>query len=588
MLFARAVIILGIVIVPAAAQDAIRAIWAVSDGEKIERDDLANPNKPDNSAWDGAKVRLFGARNEIISFQLVVESGDDGIAELRAALPELRHGETGTAVIYAPPGEDPTDYRDRAIQVFSVNHMLVTEPTTASWIYFSGSPSAPIDQTGWKPVQLMPENARPGRGGFPVRVEPRQNHIFWFDIYLRRDLPPGIYAGTVQVTAGEETRAVPVTLEIFDFALPDENSMNAMVYYETSQPVLYMGRNLDDRFHRFAHRNRIELVHAYNVELASANLDRFNGSAFTPARGYEGPGEATGNRIVPASFYGPGSLYDDRDSAWRQSDQWMTFLERAIPGAMTFLYMPDEPAPAEFPRIRTIAENIHSNPGPGRRLPIFVTRGYTAELDGSIDIWCSGPRGYNIARAIEERANGRDYWVYNGGRPAGPAVVIDSPATDPRAMIWASFKHGIRTYFYWHGVHWRHNSQKSGERNQNVWANPITYDNRQPGRGGSYALGDGVLIYPGEERLHPEEDRGIAGPISTIQLANFRRGLQDHLYLTMARRLGLNELVDQALAAVTPKVFSDAGVVVGFAETGNAFEGMRYELARAIAKALRQ
>ena len=56
----------------------------------------------------------------------------------------------------------------------------------------------------------------------------------------------------------------------------------------------------------------------------------------------------------------------------------------------------------------------------------------------------------------------------------------------------------------------------------------------------------------------------------------------------MARNLGLNELVDQALAAVTPTVFSDAGVVVGFAETGNAFEGMRYELARAISTALRQ
>ena len=31
----------------------------------------------------------------------------------------------------------------------------------------------------------------------------------------------------------------------------------------------------------------------------------------------------------------------------------------------------------------------------------------------------------------------------------------------------------------------------------------------------------------------------MPGPISTIQLANFRRGLQDHQYLTLARRLGL-------------------------------------------------
>src|ERR1700741_859678 len=54
-------------------------IWAVNDGEKIERDDLNNPNKRANSAWDGRKVKIFGARNEIIAFQLIVEADQDGI-----------------------------------------------------------------------------------------------------------------------------------------------------------------------------------------------------------------------------------------------------------------------------------------------------------------------------------------------------------------------------------------------------------------------------------------------------------------------------------------------------------------------------
>lgn len=571
----------------AAAQDAIRAVWAVNDGEKIARDDLANPNKVDNSAWDGSKVRLFGARNEIVSFQLVVESGEEGVTGLSVSLPVLRQRDGDTAISYVPPADDPTDYVGRPVQLFPVNYMLITEPTTASWIYVPGSPGAPANPTGWKPVQLAPENAKPGRGGLPLTVEPRLNQLFWFDIYIGRELPRGVYDGVIEARAGNEVRSIPVELEVLGFTLPDENSMNAMVYYETSQPVLYMGRNMDARFHRFAHRQRIELVHAYDLALAEANIDRFNGRAFSAGNAYAGPGESVGNRIAPASFYGPGAGYDDRSSAWRRSDEWINYLERAVPGALTFLYMPDEPPPAEFPRIRAIAENIHSNPGPGQRLPIFVTRGYTPDLDGSIDIWCSGPRAYDIARAIEERANGRDYWVYNGGRPAGPAIVIDSPATDPRAAIWACFKHGIKTYFYWHSVHWRHNSQKQGERNQNVWANSITYDNRSPGRGGAYAHGDGVLIYPGEEILHPDEDRGIAGPISTVQLANFRRGLQDHLYLTMARNLGLNDLVEEALEELVPRVFSAAGARVGFSESGNAYEGVRWRLGRAIEEAQR-
>jgi hypothetical protein len=44
------------------------------------------------------------------------------------------------------------------------------------------------------------------------------------------------------------------------------------------------------------------------------------------------------------------------------------------------LYMPDEPRPPEYPRIVALADNIHSNPGPGRALPIFVTSRYVEPL----------------------------------------------------------------------------------------------------------------------------------------------------------------------------------------------------------------
>jgi hypothetical protein len=142
-------------------------------------------------------------------------------------------------------------------------------------------------------------------------------------------------------------------------------------------------------------------------------------------------------------------------------------------------------------------------------------------------------------------------------------------------------------YFYWHAVHWRHNSQKQGERDQNVWAEPITFDNRgQPNKEDfGYINGDGVLIYPGEEKLHPSEDRGVPGPVGTIQLANLRRGLQDHQYLSIARRLGLTSAVDAAVQAIVPRVFSEAGPAVSFPETGDPYETVRLTLARAIAAA---
>jgi hypothetical protein len=570
------------------ASGSVREIWAVNDGEKIERDDLNNPNKAGNSTWDNHKIKIFGARNEIIAFQLIVETDKDGVTALSVALPELRQTRGTANIQYLVPELDPTVYTKRPIQIFSVNYMNVEQASRAEWVYQQGSPAAPKDPTGWKPVQLVPENAGKGRGGFPLQAPANSNQAMWIEVYTRRDLPAGIYNGTVVLTADGQNHRLPIELKVFDFTLPDQNSMHAMVYYESLQPKLYQGRDLDAAYHRFAHRQRIELVQAYDKASVEAARARFDGTDFSRERGYEGPGENVGNQIIPRTFYGPGKLFDERASAWREADNWITFLREKFPSAITFLYLPDEPGRSEYNYIRQLADNIHSNSGPGKALPTFVTKHYVKELDGAIDIWDTGPLGYDIKRAAEERQRGHRYWIYNGGRPAAGAIVIDAPATDPRATIWACFKHGVDNYFYWHGVHWQHNRQKVGERKQNVWANPITFDNRgQPNKpidDQGYINGDGVLMYPGEDKLHPEEDRGIAGPVSTIQLANLRRGLQDHQYLTLARKLKLDSLVNEVLQSVVPRVFSDSGPAVGFSEAGNDYERARYKLAQAIAK----
>jgi hypothetical protein len=584
---------LALLLLATTADAGVRRVWAVNDGEKIERDATDHPAAARNSVWNGTSIHLFGARNEIVAFQVIVQADAAGIEALSVRLPSLASSsDRGDRITYKAPAVDPTDYVDRPIQIFTEHYMLVTTPSHASWVYDRRSPAAPTDPTGWKPVQLIPENARAGRGGLPIRVAARQNQGLWIEVYISRNRAPGIYRGTVELRADGVRRTIPIDLEVLDFVLPDENSMHAMLFYSSDQAELYQGRNLDPRYHRFAHRNRAELVNAYDERTLEAARGRFSGADFTRERGYEGPGEAVGNVIAPRTFYGPGRDFDDRSSAWARSDSWMTFLRASFPRAITFLYMPDEPRAPEYPRILALAENIHSNPGPGRALPVFVTSKYVEPLDAAIDIWCSGPKGFQLDRVAKERARGRDYWFYNGGRPQGTAITIDAPATDPRATIWAAFKHDVRVYFYWHAVHWRHNSQKQGERNQNVWADSITFDNRrQPDKSPEdegYIHGDGVLIYPGEERLHPDEDRGVAGPVSTIQLANFRRGLQDHQYLTIARRLGLDSVVNEVLAAIVPRVFSDAGEKVSYPESGDPYERARRTLATAIEAATRQ
>src|SRR6476646_10658649 len=169
----------------------IRSIWAVNDGEKIERDDINNQNKSNNTAWDGHKIKIFGARNEIIAFQLIVEADKEGIDGLTVTLKELARNDGKGTIKYTAPTFDPTSYVGRPIQLFSINYMNVELPSRAEWVYQQGSPAAPKDPTGWKPVQLVPENARAGLGGFPLRVAGNQNQSVWIEIYTDRDLPAG-------------------------------------------------------------------------------------------------------------------------------------------------------------------------------------------------------------------------------------------------------------------------------------------------------------------------------------------------------------------------------------------------------------
>ena len=156
-------------------------------------------------------------------------------------------------------------------------------------------------------------------------------------------------------------------------------------------------------------------------------------------------------------------------------------------------------------------------------------------------------------------------------------------------IAWAAYKEGISTYFYWHVDHWYHvrhfgPGPESPLRKQNIWQNTITFELRP--QSNQWANGDGVLIYPGRELIHPEEDRGINGPVSSVRMANFRRGMQDHLYLTMARKRGLTELINEAMDKIVPKVFLEVTYndEIHYELDPDAYTYYRHKLGKAIAE----
>ena len=275
----------------AEASAGIRRVWAVNDGEKVERDSHDHPASLRNSAWDGRLVRLTGARNEILAVQVIVEADARGIGALSVRLPELVTA--ADRIAYRPPAPDPTDTVGHPIQIFAANYMRVDMPSHASWVYDRASAAAPADPTGWKPVQLVPENAATGRGGLPIAVGANQNQAVWIEVYVGRQRAAGFYRGTIAIEADGATNQVPVELEVLDFSLPDDNSMHAMLFYSSDQPERYHGRNLDAAYHRFAHRHRVELVKAYDETTLPAVWGRFSGADFTRSTGMKDPVRAS-------------------------------------------------------------------------------------------------------------------------------------------------------------------------------------------------------------------------------------------------------------------------------------------------------
>ena len=136
-----------------------------------------------------------------------------------------------------------------------------------------------------------------------------------------------------------------------------------------------------------------------------------------------------------------------------------------------FVYLPDEPTPDCFAGVRRIADQVHANPGPGRALPTLVTRRSNPRLRRHRYLGRAAASSRSRGRRCRA-ARGTPRLVLQSWTSERPGPLIDAPPTDARVVGWAAFKHHLDGYFFWHGIHWQHNSQKQGERRQNVWANP--------------------------------------------------------------------------------------------------------------------
>ena len=573
----------------------IKRIWALDDGEKIRREDVTNSlaSDPENALWKEGNINIFGARNEIIAFQVIIEAEKNGAQKVNMSISDLSNG---TNVIPGSDagGADPFDYRERFVELFTEHYLEITSRTPPLWFYSpSATPSAYY--TGWVPDCLIPFSAPSGKGGAPFSIGGNSNQGVWADILIPKDAPPGDYTGTLTVTNSDTLyKAIPVLLKVYDFIMPDSTHIKNMfghLPWELAKRhgVSYKSAayyQLDARYHQMAHRHRMNLVEEVSNldDMTAFHRSYLTGELYNPGYGYTGPGENIGNNTFSIGYGGSfpqeygGDVANMNSTDWQTgSDAWATWFRDNAPGVEYHKYLfPDEPdwkGPAgalgtgSMDTIKMQATWTHSNPGIGSTIPCLVTNKIKPVLKGYVDFWSVSSQEATLSASadeiVSEQTQGNKYGIYNGYRPGNGAVVIDGDAVEFRVMPWIIWKYRIDQYFYWSVDFWT---------NIDVFTNPLTYNDQ--------VNGDGTFFYPGEDHLFIKQSRGLAGPLSSIRAKNWRRGAQDYEYLWLAKQAGLENEIKLIVDNCIPSALWEAKYNnnISWSSRGFKFEQYRKQL----------
>ena len=640
--------LIGIYLLWSSTLDAqITAIWANDGGDKVTQTDLRASigQSVTNRTWNGTSVRLFGARNEVVSFNLVLEAQNRPASDVTVELQSLS-GPTGSIWATQASGDGVFDWTTRPIELFLVRYLEI-EGLSSDLHYdtyderhiperfrrpWTGA-GDPRPGTGWgdRPDsgQAYPDIAVPLELVGTFDIEAATNQSIWIDVYIPRSKLPGLYSGTVIVRqGGSVTHEIPVALKVLDFTLPERSSAANMLYLGHEDVAKrYTGveyppcgseaestvRLVRDRHFQLAHRHRIELIDSdqgqCDWELDQPRPEwtpRIDGSLFTAANGYDGPGYANGNRVYSVGTYGSWSWQGEgRESMWRHTDGWVSWLETNGVDDY-FLYLTDEPDTEDASQMAEIGqwtEWIESNPGPGRGMLSLVTTSAPDAVSRlpSLDIpasWFTVGRSSEWQPAVDGLlANGQKRsFFYNGNRPATGSFATEDDGVALRVLAWTQHKMDIDRWFYWESTYYNNFQGNTGETN--VFRQAMTFGDNDGGdplfgeRGWNYGNGDGVLFYPGTDLFFPQDSYGALGPFASLRLKHWRRGIQDVEYLTAAARIDPSA-TRAIVERVVPRVMWENGVTdpqdptwvltdISWSTDPDDWEQARCELARII------
>ena len=589
------------------APKGISAVWVNEGGDKVTRDELRTVTKHrpvQSSIWDGAKIRMFGARNEVVTFNLVLEAESGSAGPIEISFDRLV-GPDGFEIKSAPSAGNVFDWRQRDLELFFVRYLPIAGLSRLSYDTYDEQhvperlrlPSNTI-RKAWaeRPDhdKEYPDIAVPIELVRNFEIAPGQNQSVWADIYIPKNAPVGSYSGEITIREGDSAaRRVPVELRVRNFSLPDVPASKTMVatsYHDVAKR--YTGQAYpptnsgEDELTRLVMERQMLLAHRHKVSLIDDNagadtwqqdrprpewIARLSGALFTAANGYRGPGEGTGNGVFSIGTYGQWQDWwgpPTRASLWSRTDGWEAWFEQNAPDTERFLYLADESE--AYQDLERWSRWIRMNPGAGGRLRTFATLDLlkAEKLVASLDIVGSWFRTgvtelWQSAVGRIQNDERKRFYLYNGHRPASGSFAVEDDGVSLRQLAWGQYKKKIPRWFFWNATYY--DDYQGGRGPTDVFANAQTFGGkatRDPSlgmTGWNYSNGDGLLFYPGTDAIFPSRSYNLDGPIASLRLKYWRRGIQDIDYVSLAEKVDAQR-TRAIIERMVPKVLWEYGV----------------------------
>lgn len=638
----RVLALLLLISAPAYSYVNLTGAFAFNGGYKIAKQDLwplgscstctISPN------WNGTTAKAAGFKNEMIGLGLLLQGGSSDATNVHVALSQL-NGPSGSILSSTPTlCAATTQYLTRDFEVFVATYVQIKGMTEDSWNtqpyeerdlptrfrngYTVNGNNDGIcngsclwttrpDANKFEPDALIPEECV---SSFTVAASSSQ--LVWMDFSLAKTLNAGTYSGTITVTEGVTvSTTIPIQLTVYSGTMPDQPNLPYLAYmtegdlayringYSHSDwnnigPCVSAACNATyNATYQMLHRHRLipmgDFPDTATKDYPSTRYrPQLDGSLYTAAYGYRGPGTNTGAPVYSIGTYGAWK----NNSNWSQTDpnafcvavsSWGAWFQNNAPAVRSFVYLDDEPVSlTNVAKWSEWMSTITACQYAGYKVHSWVTNNLVNIAAGapyldmpanteSIAIghtqtdWITAANTYCTAGSTQ-------CYIYNG-HPSwlGTVFATEDDGISNWEGTWGDYLKGVNGHFIWDTTNWYGVGQSPNENP--LWTQAKTFgyyasdDSIMGQKGFDYSNGDGVLLYPGTEvSTYTASNYGILGPIASLRLKNLRRSINDYDYLKMANAINhsatqaiLTGLVPSALWDINCFTYSDCSYSYG-------------------------